>query len=105
MFQRRYIVSNLLNSETGWLILTNVALGVVVLICLIAVGRVVIKEIYARAAKRVRVPLEHDKHAFSLLSLGITMADGGEAINENKDLRIKTPPDFDDPPNIVRSIN
>jgi hypothetical protein len=98
-------VPDFLNSETGWLNLTNAVLGIVVLVCLIVVGRAVIKEIYVRAAKRVRVPLEQDKHAFNLQSLGITMADGGEAINENKDLCIKTPPDVNDPQNIVRSDN
>jgi hypothetical protein len=98
-------VSDFLNSETGWLNLTNAVLGIVVLVCLVVVGRAVIKELYVRAAKRSRMPLEHDKHAFSLQSLGITMADGGEAINENKDVRIPSQPDIVDPPNIVRSDN
>jgi hypothetical protein len=84
--------------ETVWLNVTNAALGLVTLICLSVVVYVATKEVLARAAKKARVPLETDSHAFRLEDLGITMADGGEKLNE-------TPRAAIDPPNIIRSEN
>jgi hypothetical protein len=98
-------VSEILNSETGWLNLTNAALGLAVLVCLIAVSRVVIQEIRVRATKRVRTPILHDDHAFSLESLGVTMADGGEPINEIAPQFRRDAANGVDPPNITRSEN
>ena len=89
------------DSETMWLNITNAVLGLVTLVCLGAFCYGVVREIAARVAKRARVPLETDTHAFALEDLGITMADGGVRIDEtsNPDLNMS------DPPNIFRSNN
>lgn len=97
-------MSELFNSETGWLNITNAILGVAVLVFLLAVGRVMIQELRTLVSNRIRVPIAHDDHAFDIKSLGITMADGGEPINEMV-YRRKPSPDSDDPQNIIRSDN
>ena len=75
--------------STYWLTVTNAALGVVVLICCVAVAIGVFQEIVAKR-KRVSAPSKIDRevndlvasfqdgHAFRLPQLGVTMADGGE---------------------------
>lgn len=98
-------MSELFTSETGWLNLTNAVLGLAVIVCLLAVGRVMIQELHAWAAKRARTSIVDDDHAFNLESLGITMADGGERINELPRHIKRTAVHPDDPPNIVRSDN
>lgn len=87
-----------LDPETIWLNLTNAALGLVTLICLLAVIYVTVKEAIDRWVVKGRIPVESDTHAFHIEDLGITMADGGEPVDEKKQFR-------DDPPNIVRSNN
>lgn len=98
-------MSEFLNSESSWLNLTNALLGVAVLVCLFAVGRVVLQDIRARMALRARTAVKHDDHAFHLESLGITMADGGQPINESAFPLNNKPVESDDPPNIIRSDN
>ena len=95
----------LLNSETGWLNLTNAILGLAVLVCVLAAARVMIQEIRALATSRTRMPIAHDDHAFNLTSLGITMADGGKSINEMARQARKMSTDPDEPQNIIRSDN
>ena len=96
-------MSELLDSETGLLNVTNVVLGLAVLACILLVGRVMIQEMRAWASAKVRNNIAQDDHAFDLSSLGITMADGGEPINE-KTRGVRKPPTApDDPRNIVRS--
>ena len=95
----------LFNSETGWLNLTNAVLGLAVLISLFTVGRVVFQELRLRAAKRVGRPMKHHGKALNLESLGITMPDGGDPINEMVRQVKHTTIDPDDPPNIIRSEN
>jgi uncharacterized membrane protein len=68
--------------STYWLTFTNIALGVVVLICCFAVAVGVIQELAARR-KRIAAAAALDReleglHAFNLPNLGVTMADGGE---------------------------
>lgn len=92
-----------MNSETLWLTLTNVGLGIVTVACIIAVGVVVTKEIYGDIRSKVRVPQLQDDHSFMLGDLGITMADGGKRIDE-KELMVKNDQD-DDEANIQRSEN
>lgn len=95
-----------LDSETMWLNLTNATLGLVTLICLVAVGQVILPELLARfAAKRATVPVQEDSHAFDLSGLGITMADGGERIDESVHAVRRDAGQDDDPPNIIRSVN
>ena len=82
-------------TETWWLTATNLALGAIVLICAVVVTAAVTREVTARMYKRAKVSAEIDRdmrtlmaefddHAFVNPELGITMADGGEKI-EQKD--------------------
>ena len=79
--------------STYWLTFTNIALGVVVLVCCIAVGIGIVQEVVARRKKaRALAGLDHevtslvagfqDGHAFHIPSLGVTMADGGEELGK-----------------------
>lgn len=97
-------MTDLLNSEIGWLNLTNAALGLAVLVCLFALGRVILQDMRVRVASRARRPVLHDDHAFRLSSLGITMADGGELIDEAS-IEFNREKSDDVPPNIIRSDN
>jgi hypothetical protein len=82
--------------STYWLTITNIALGVVTLICIVAVGVGVVQELAARARKRAAlgkldaevadlVASYTDGHAFDIPSLGITMADGGEKFGKKEE--------------------
>jgi hypothetical protein len=75
--------------STYWLTITNIALGLVTVICFVAVGIGVVQELAARSKKKAAVSkLDRevadlvasysDGHAFHFPSLGVTMADGGE---------------------------
>jgi hypothetical protein len=80
--------------QTYWLTVTNVILGLVTLICCGAVGIGVIQELAAKRKKRLatsRLDREvsdlvsaYDGHAFNVPGLGLTMADGGEELGEEK---------------------
>ena len=81
--------------STYWLTFTNAALGVVALICCVAVAIGVIQEIAAKHKKASAmskldrevadlVNSYQDGHAFHLPELGITMADGGEEIGKKE---------------------
>lgn len=92
------------NPELMWLNVTNALLGLVTLTCLAAVAWAVVVELRQRARARVHATVLRDDHAFVLSDLGITMADGGERIDENS--HRKTSNDLHiDPPNIIRSNN
>ena len=93
-----------MDSETLWLTITNVSLGIVTLVCLIAVGVVVAKEIFADVRSKVKIPQLQDDHSFMLHDLGITMADGGKPINEKENAK-KFSTEDDDESNIIRSDN
>lgn len=92
-----------MDSETLWLTITNAGLGIVTFICILAVGAVIAKELFADLRAKVRVPQLQDDHSFDLGGLGITMADGGKRIDE-KDTAKKYH-HSDDEPNIQRSEN
>jgi hypothetical protein len=67
--------------ETFWLTATNVVLGLVTLVCILAIGFALYKDVRARVLARRSVALAHaDDHAFVIPMLGVTMADGGERI-------------------------
>jgi hypothetical protein len=81
--------------STYWLTFTNVALGVVTLVCCIAVGVGIVQEVVARRRKAVAlsdldrevsdlVSTYGDGHAFQIPNLGVTMADGGEEIRKKE---------------------
>jgi hypothetical protein len=67
--------------DTFWLNFTNAALGVVTLICLLAIGAGVVQELLAR---RRAAAEPQDDHAFVTPELGMTMADGGRRLDEKK---------------------
>ena len=82
--------------STLWLTVTNIALGAVTLICIVAVGIGVVQELAARAKKRAAlskmdkevadlVASFQDGHAFHTPGLGITMADGGEKLDQKEE--------------------
>ena len=66
--------------DTFWLNFTNIALGLVTLACVIAIAGGVARELLLRWERRAAA-LEDD-HAFATPRLGVTMADGGERIDE-----------------------
>jgi hypothetical protein len=81
--------------STYWLTFTNVALGLIVLICCVAVAVGVLQELALRRKKEASA-LDREVadlaagytggHAFRIPNLGITMADGGEHV-KNADLK------------------
>ncbi len=64
--------------ETLWLNFTNIALGLVTLVCVIVVLAGVVHELGHRLSHRKSLA---DDHAFRTPELGLTMADGGERID------------------------
>jgi hypothetical protein len=78
--------------STYWLTVTNVGLGIVTLICCVAVAAGIVQEIVVRRRKaaalsnmdREVADLLSDSHAFQLPTLGVTMADGGERSGEKE---------------------
>jgi hypothetical protein len=89
--------------ETLWLNLTNVALGAVTLVCLLAFGRVAFREVAELVRVRSRSRGANSAHELVLSDLGVTMADGGEEIDERR-LTPKPPAgeDFTDRTSSVR---
>ena len=82
--------------STLWLTITNAALGVVVLICCVAVAIGVFQEVAAKRKKAtVMSKIDHevtdlvaafqDGHTFHLPQLGVTMADGGEELGKKEE--------------------
>lgn len=81
--------------STYWLTFTNAALGVVTLVCCLAVGFGILQELAVRRKKRAadhQLDAEvadlvngfHDGHAFNIPTLGVTMADGGEELRKKE---------------------
>jgi hypothetical protein len=80
--------------STYWLTFTNIALGVVTLICCAAVGIGVLQELAAKRKKRASIShldsevadlvASYDGHAFNVPGLGVTMADGGEELRKKE---------------------
>ncbi len=101
------------DSDTFWLTITNTILGLVTLICVVAMGSGLYQDVKARVLARRRVRVTADDHAFVLPRLGITMADGGERIDRRRTSAGQTlpgqgpqdDPAKDDPGNIWRSNN
>ncbi len=94
---------NFNDPNTFWLNVTNIVLGLVTLICCVAVGRGVYQDIRARLRKRV--PLRLDDHAFVISELGVTMADGGERLDKSPSKRKNNSKQADGEKNIFRSEN
>jgi len=80
--------------STYWLNIMNVALGVVVVVCIAIVAFGVMQEVAARRRKRaVAAGIDrevsdliaaYDGHAFRSPELGLTMADGGEPVKQKE---------------------
>ena len=81
--------------STYWLTITNIGLGVVVLICCGAVAFGIVQELAARRRKRASMSQldrevsdlvsAYDGHAFNVPGLGVTMADGGDPVKEKEE--------------------
>ncbi len=67
------------DSQTLWLNLTNVALGFVTIIC----GGVILKGILMQFGFFGTQKAE-DYHMLNVPGLGVTMADGGEPVDDSK---------------------
>ena len=65
--------------DTFWLNFTNIALGLVTLLCVLVIAGGVVRELLVRWEHRSAVA--GDDHAFATPRLGVTMADGGERID------------------------
>ena len=70
-----------LQTQTFWLDLTNIVLGVVTLVCLLVVGFGLVQELGAR---RWPSPARDADHVLVTPELGLTMADGGHRIETPK---------------------
>ena len=73
------------DADSFWLNVTNAGLGLVTLVCFLAVVYAVGREALERLLKRAPRAVAADDHAFDVPGLGLTMADGGEQINKNED--------------------
>ena len=81
--------------STYWLNVTNIALGVITLICCAAVGIGILQELALRRRKRAAMSkldsevadlvTSFDGHAFNVPGLGLTMADGGEELKKKEE--------------------
>lgn len=82
--------------STYWLTITNIALGVVVLVCCAAVMIGVFQELAAKRKKRVELSkLDREvadlvasfegSHTLNVPGLGVTMADGGEELRKKEE--------------------
>ena len=70
------------DSETFWLNTTNLVLGLVTLGALVAIGYAVIREVVERVRVRANAPVAEGPHTFLTPELGLTMADGGEPVEQ-----------------------
>jgi hypothetical protein len=95
---------NFNDPQTMWLTITNLALGLVTVICVVAVAVPLVKKGFATVRQRATETILADDHAFVVPGLGITMADGGEKIDESTLYR-KNDQSDEDNPNIIRSEN
>ena len=66
--------------KTLWLNLTNIALGLVTLVCLVLIGKAIWGDLRARIRKTADGAV--DSHAYTVAGLGLTMADGGERLDQ-----------------------
>ena len=81
--------------STYWLTITNIALGVVTLVCCVAVGFGIVQELARKRKKSAALSrldnevadlvASFDSHAFNVPGLGVTMADGGEELRKKEE--------------------
>lgn len=70
--------------QVFWLNVTNLALGLVTLACVLMIGYAAFKEIRERARAKAAATAAVDDHAFVVNGLGVTMADGGEKLDDDE---------------------
>ena len=68
--------------DVFWLNFTNIALGLVTLACALLIAGGVVRELVLRWQRRAAASA--DDHAFATPGLGVTMADGGERLDQPK---------------------
>jgi len=81
--------------STYWLTFTNIALGVITLVCCAAVGIGIWQELAAKRQKRAALAkldgevsdlvASYGGHTFNVSTLGVTMADGGEELGKKEE--------------------
>ncbi len=76
---------DLADPKTLWLNITNIALGVLTLLCFAAVAWAGVAELVRRARARWGLATEPDAHALAVPGLGLTMADGGSEVHTEED--------------------
>ena len=91
------MILDISEAQMAWLNFTNIALGVVVLVCLVAVSVSVFHAVLTRRSTRATAMgeverdlhkmMHGDGHALHLPTLGMTMADGGEPAKPRKSRR------------------
>jgi len=69
---------------TFWLNLTNAGLGIVTLVCCVVVGRALFQDIATRMRERSAARAGTKPELFSHPQVGLTLADGGEPIEDAK---------------------
>ncbi len=69
---------DLSDPKTYWLNITNIGLGLVVLVCCVAAARAFLRDLLDHRSQRAEAGVSFDDHTFMEPELGITMADGGE---------------------------
>ncbi len=83
-FEMNVRMGAFLNSNSVWLTVTNIALGLLVLLCCVVIGRSAIREFRRRAKEKRELSRVPNNHLAGLKNLGITMQDGGEQHDETK---------------------
>jgi hypothetical protein len=78
-------VFNLMDPATFWLNVTNIALGVGVLICCLLLAHSVWQDVAERLRSRFPAGAKQDSHTLLVPELGLTMADGGEKLKPRPD--------------------
>lgn len=69
--------------QTLWLNITNLGLGIITLLCVGAVAWGVTQDLVLRWWNAPAAEL--DDHAFAVPGLGMTMADGGKKLDDEKE--------------------
>lgn len=69
---------DLSDPKTFWLNVTNIGLGLVVLVCCVAVARTFLRDLLDHRSRSAEAGMAFDDHTFAEPELGVTMADGGE---------------------------
>jgi len=71
-----------LSNPHSWELITNLALVLVAFIAMIYIGAGTFRKVFSQAAARITDAFRKDPHTLVLHDLGVTMADGGEKIQD-----------------------